>query len=199
MKWMAAALLAAFVQETKGEDLAPLKEGTKWTYVTEGSEFTMKVSGREKVGDVECTVIETTVKDKQEQEHTQKEYFAVTKEGLKSYRITAGTRTVDSSPPVLRIKFPLKKGDSWEWSGKQGEREQKASFSNEGEEEIKTPAGTYKAWKIVAVIEQQDGASSTAAYWYAPGVGLVRQDVSMNLRGKLVKLTTELKSFEAGK
>ncbi len=198
MRLMAAALLAALVQETKGEELAPFKEGTKWTYVAQGAEFTMKVSGREKVGEVECAVVETVLKDKQEQEHTLKEYFAVTKEGLKSFRIVAGTRTVETTPPILRIKFPLKKGDSWDWSGKQGDQEQKAAFTNEGEEEIKTPAGTYKTWKIVVVIEQE-GASSTAAYWYAAGVGMVRRDVSMNLRGKLVKETTELKAFEAGK
>ncbi len=198
MKWTMAAILGVMVQETKGEDLAPLKEATKWTYVAEGSEFTIKVSGREKVGKVECAVVETTVKDKQEQEHTQKEYFAVTEEGLKSFRVVAGARTVETTPPILRIKFPIKKGDSWEWAGKQGDKEQKAAFTNEGEEEIKTPAGTYKAWKIVVVIDQE-GASSTAAYWYAAGVGMIRQDVSMNLRGKLVKLTTELKAFEAGK
>ncbi len=64
MTRLTIAALLLLAQETKPEDLCPMKEGTVWTYEVQGTEFQMKAAGREKIGDVECTVVETTVKEK---------------------------------------------------------------------------------------------------------------------------------------
>jgi len=187
------ALLALLAQETKTPELVPLKAGAAWTYTVNDQAVVRKAAGREKVGELECWVIETTIK-----ERSQKEFVVLDKEGLKLVKSVFGQAEVKYDPPILRLKLPAKKGETWEWKGKQGATEGQASYSNEGEEEIVTPAGKYKAWKIASTMEGEGGAS-TQTEWYAPDVGLVRLDASLNVRGVLRKSTMELKSFEPGK
>jgi hypothetical protein len=186
-----AALAAA---QSSPEEIVPLKTGSTWTYVAQGKEAVYKITGREKVGDTDCAVLEVEIGGRT----LQKEYLALDQDGLRSLKVVLGERTLVATPPVCRLKLPLKKGDAWEWKGKQGDRAAVFSYTNEGEEEIETPGGKHKAWKIVCAVEDA-GNEGTMTYWYAPGVGMVRQDSNITVQGKTMKVSLELKEHSIPK
>ena len=79
------------------------------------------------------------------------------------------------TPSTREIKFPLQEGSAWDetYSGlgtvtgrKRGDDRAKtwqfrAKGVVEGLEEVKVPAGTFKAWKIRLRVESVDGENST--------------------------------------
>src|SRR5262245_43330008 len=82
------------------EEYYPLKEGNSWTFQGEvnGKELnlTTKVKGKEKVGEVECFIIETSGGD-----NTEVEYVAVGAKGLTRHKY--GAHLMD--PPVEFLRF----------------------------------------------------------------------------------------------
>ena len=193
MRIQALALLALLIQDPDPREFLAMKPGTSWVYVSEGRELKVKVAGTEKLDDLECVVFES-----ESSGLVQKDHFTVDAGGLRSVRIAAGARESRYDPPILRVKFPLKKGEKWEWKGTCGGREEKAAFTNEGEEEIEVKAGKFKAWKVFGGFDGPNGGS-TSTTWYADGVGMIRQDTCVMLQGSIVKVSAELKSFERGK
>ncbi|HEY3227367.1 MAG TPA: hypothetical protein VGK61_10285 [Planctomycetota bacterium] len=194
MRWTLLFLSALLVQDPKPADFLTLKEGAVWTYVTGGSEGKVKVTGREKIGEVETFILTTEI----DGTATEKEYVAVDATGIRMLRQASGDRLTDYAQPFVRLKLPPVKGDKWEWKGEIGKEKATASFTNEGEEEVKVPAGTYKAWKVTVTIEQ-GAAKQTGTNWFAPGVGIVRQQARFESEGRKHESVIELKSFEPGK
>jgi hypothetical protein len=189
-------LAAAFlVQEAAPAPFFPLKEGAVWTYVSGGTQGKVKVTGREKIGETEAWVLTTQM----EGEPAQREYLAADASGIRLLRQGTGERVTDYATPMLRLKLPPTRGEAWEWTGEIGEAKAVVKFKNEGEDEVKVPAGTYKAWKVSAQIEV-GSAKHTGVNWFAPGVGIVKQHSQFDLgSGKKQDSLIELKSFEPGK
>ncbi len=88
---------------------------------------------------------------------------------------------VTLTPQMMFMKFPLKVGDKWTYTGR-GEatlmgfikvgRDLKTDFEIVGKEIIKTEAGDFDAYNIVANVDEGDGKGvKTAKYWYARGLG----------------------------
>ncbi len=176
-------------------ELYPLKEGTSWTYVSDKSEGRVRIAGKQKVGDAECTVVETTGA-----RGVAREYVTVGKDGLLMHRTERDKAPPeDYAPPVVRLKPGARKGDSWEWKGKAGGQDAVFTFTNEGLEDVTVPAGAFKAWRV-KVVTTHAGARITGTNWYAPGVGIVRQENAIEMPdGKKRTSTLELKSHEAVK
>lgn len=187
-----AVSLAAFLLQDPAPFLR-LKEGAVWTYVTGDKEGKVKVTGREKIGDVETFVLATELGGTS----VDKEFIVVDAAGIKMLRQSSGSNVTDYAQPFVRLKLPPAKGDTWEWKGDIGKEKASVVYTNEGEEEITVPAGKYKAWKVSAAIEI-GGVKHTGANWFAPGVGLVRQRSEFESGGKKHKSLIELKSFEPG-
>ena len=195
MRWTVLLLSTLFLQDPKPADFLTFKEGAVWTYVAGGTEGKIKVTGREKIGDVETFVLTT---EAAEGVATEREFFAIDATGLRLYRQSTGDKNTDYAPPLVRLKLPPAKGDTWEWKGEIGKEKASATYVNEGEEEIKVPAGTYKTWKIT-VSGEHGSAKHKGTNWYAPGVGIVRQQSKFESEGRKHESTIDLKSFEPGK
>ena len=193
MRILALALAAALLQEPQPAPFLQFKVGAVWTYVTGSAEGKVRVTGREKIGEVEAFVLTTEIGGAT----TEKEYLAVDATGIRMLRQASGDRIIDYATPFIRLKLPPVKGDTWEWKGDMGKSKASVVFTNEGEDEITVPAGKYKAWKVSAAMEIE-GVKHAGANWFAPGVGIVRQQSKFESGGKKHETLIELKSFEPG-
>ncbi len=148
---MSALILFLLAQ---AEEYYPLKAGLKWTYKCGGKESVTKITGKEEVGGVECFISEA----KGEDGWVEREHVAVSSEGVARFKPTK----------FLILKSAPKPGLKWEAA--KGMAAEIAA-----EEKVKVPAGTYKALKVV--IKGRVGEKNFAfTYWYAKGVGKVREE-----------------------
>jgi hypothetical protein len=80
--------------------------------------------------------------------------------------------------PVLRIPFPLQRGDSWEWHALETEDNDTTNLTIRGrvigEEKIFTPLGEFNCVKIQQHVASENGSNNTLTEWFAPNVGLVK-------------------------
>ena len=164
----------------------PLKVGTKWTYKVGDKEIVQSVSKHEKVGEVVCANVETEVAGAK----ASVEQIGVTEKGIGRYSF--GTAKLES--PVVLLKLPPAKGDTWKVDSKIGTEVLKGTFTNSGEEDITVPAGKYKAFKISGEFDVA-GQNMTFVYYFAKDVGVVKQVIT----GAGLDLTSELQKYEAGK
>jgi len=136
---------------------------------------------------------------------TQIEYYVVREQAVLFPRLDNVQGQFLKKPQQTFLKFPLKKGDKWEWSGKLipvGERKEAASgtvkVAVEDEETVSTPAGTYKnAVRVSFVsVNQTNGTKFEIKEerWYVNKVGMVKE-VLYDERGNEV-LTAVLKKVE---
>jgi hypothetical protein len=89
--------------------------------------------------------------------------------------------------PVLRIPFPVKQGDKWEWHALETEDEDttKLTIKGEilGEEFVTTPAGKFKSLKIRQYVSSEGGSSNVLTEWFAPQIGLVKSHAVLEGQG----------------
>jgi hypothetical protein len=203
MKRLACALLALPLALAAGRaqdkmtesSWYPLRVGTKWHYKSGDKKFLMQVAGHEKVGDVLCARVEM-VKDGKV---TAVEHIAVTGDGvvrkdLELRRDNNQPATETPTPPILILKLPPKKGDTFTVDSKAAGKAYKGTFKVD-EEEVTVPAGTYKnAVSVTGLDLEVDGLKPTIVTWYADNVGMIKQVVSE--AGQ--KIVVELEKFEPG-
>lgn len=179
-------MLVLLVLVTADErDLFPLKTGAKWVYDAAGQELTATVEGTAKVGEKDCLVVK-----KEWPGGSSKEYYRVDDKGAFLCRIDADRTTEFPENPVPRLRFGLKKGDTWEWKhdGQQGK------YEHQGEEEVEVPAGKFKCVKVhVAATSGEMKYGVTR--WFAPGVGVVKEVMTRDGQDRV----TQLKKFETPK
>jgi hypothetical protein len=169
----------------------PMAVGTQWKYrVTAGGQentIEAKITKHEEMGGVKCAVLEGTAPGGGP---AGVEHIRPDKEGIRRYAYNG----VKVDPAVQFVKLPAKVGDKWD--GKVSIGGQEIDFKYETtaiDQEVKVPAGTYKA---VAVRTQfkvpgNDQEASITIY-YAPGVGPVKQELSiggMDIPIELVEFT----------
>lgn len=183
-------LLAAAVQ-----DYYPLGEGYTWTYQAAGnpdlSESVKKVSGREKVGDHDCFVVEDTGMGGD----MQKMIMSADKDGLWVRRMRREVKD-----PWLWLKLPLAKGNTWSstLASPESDRTATLDFSAGDEEAVTVPAGSYKARRVTMTgAEKKTGIE--IVMWFAPDVGEVKRTVKVTKKDKVEELSYQLVKFEKGK
>jgi hypothetical protein len=88
-------------------------------------------------------------------------------------------------PPMTVLQLPLKRGAAWDWMGKfesaDGSFDGEAKFRVTDQDMIKTPAGSYIAYKVEQTIMQTtpEGRVETVnVQWFAPKVGLLKQETT---------------------
>jgi len=203
-----AALFAApagpaAARPTAGDSYYPLAVGSKWTYTADYADDTVlvhEVTGMEKVGDVECFVVEhKTVGSTLGTRLMRKEWLAPGPDGLLIHKVQRGRSELDVEKPFFKIKTVMRKDDEWKGQAKAEENPPQYHSRVEGEEEIEVPAGKFKTWKIHIRIESGTRHSVEGTEWYAPNVGLVKSDVTIRASGEDFSLVSELKKFEPGK
>jgi hypothetical protein len=172
----------------------PLKAGNKWTYqiesdsVAKGSaNLINQIAKIEKIDGVYLARLETIAKGKV----AATEHLNVTEKGIFRNRYN-GTEV---SPPICILKFPIKKGSTWKTESKVGDEKLSVSCKSD-EDEIEVPAGKFKTVKVVMDAEVAGaGILVSTTYWFAQGVGIVKQHVNINS----MQFTILLEKYEEAK
>jgi len=169
----------------KPDSYYPLQVGNAWHYKVGDKRISTKVSTQEKIGDLMTARIETIV----DGNVATTENVAQTAEGFA--RVAFSGQKTDK--PVLFLKMPPKKGESWEINTKIGSEVVKGKFIGD-EEEIEVPAGKYKTVTSAGEFEI-NGRPAAFKYWFAPNVGVVK----LNVKFDNMDITAELQKFEPAK
>jgi hypothetical protein len=168
----------------------PLALGSSWEYKAGDNKFTLKVTKYEKVGDALCARVEMLIKDKDKEKSQSFEHVGVTDDGVYRYSFEGK----EAKPPVLFFKLPPKQGETWKVDSKVGGEAVKGTFKNNGQEEVKVPAGSYKAWVVASQDLEANGVKMSVTYYIAEKVGMVKQLVEVSGQ----KIVIELEKYEPG-
>lgn|SRR5262249_21392670 len=183
-----AALIPA-ADNPAGENLLPLVVGNTWTYKVSGQDdkFVVRVARREMVGEHTAYVLEARLRDRV----VSSEHVALIPDGFCRLRV----EKEDVTPPVCFLKLPPSAArGSWSQDYKLGGREAKARFSIDSAE-VTVPAGKFKARGVVGEMYTDGRWRPRTHVWYAPEVGVVKQEV-FDGKGPGPPLTLELEKFE---
>ncbi len=170
----------------KFPDYFPLLPGTAWEYGVGESTVTVEVQDYTERDGVRTGTLVTNANGKE----VASESIRVDASGVYRTRINA----TKIEPPVLLLKFGIKDETEWATKCKVGEAKVDFTFKLEGQEEIETPAGKYKAVKVTGVGDIA-GTKTQLAYHFAEGVGIVK--LGYSVAGTETVLS--LKKFTPGK
>ena len=184
---LATIMVSAFVAATaSSQDYFPLKEGNQWTYaISNGTAMTMKVTGFADVGGIRCAMVESEVGGQ-----VNKAYYAADSQGLKDYKLEISGQEVTYDPPILRIKLPFEKGQSWTCNFNQFGVSMTTNFESVGTEQIQTKAGTFRCIVIRSSTSIPGQGSMVSHSYYAEGQGFVYQKLQTNGQEYDVTLTS---------
>jgi hypothetical protein len=167
----------------KSGPLLPMTVGNRWDMVVRQGDSThteqVVVTGTKVIEGVTGKVVEF----RENGVVRQKEVYAVTKEGLCLLASGNSENLSVVSPPLVIAHLPIVEGDALSWNGMlrtNGETKAATAISRvSAQESIKTPAGTFGAYRIdtsVNIMGQRNGeGNSLTLRWMAPGIGVVRQ------------------------
>jgi hypothetical protein len=169
-----ATAAAAQRSAAAGRDYFPLRVGDSWTYRNDedDSEFTVKVLGEEKQADGTIVYqVEKVVGGRIHYWYTKTPGWVLMRR--EAYAEQEGV-TITHDPARQYLKNPLAAGAKWTWKGKSATGMDVLEINVvEGPQVVTTPAGRFRAMKIVSRVTEGD-AAVTRTTWYAPGVGLVK-------------------------
>jgi tRNA A-37 threonylcarbamoyl transferase component Bud32 len=151
----------------------PLKLGTKWHYRKETSlgaatPHLHQIVKIEKIDGQSLARLEAL----QHGEVLASEHLSTTAHGIFRHRNNGW----EISPPLCLLKFPIKIGESWESEHRFGDEKGKVSCRI-GAEEVEVAAGKYQAITSHLEVMETGGRKIGITYWFAPGVGVVKQTV----------------------
>lgn len=163
----------------------PLAVGNYWSYYAtikvEGTKVQKKVADaqipkKEKINGIETYVIVWKLMDENGERQTQTEYYTNENGEILCYRRILNGITYDINPPQLMGNFSsLKKGKTWTWSGKVGDREMSLEGTIIGKETINVPAGTFETYKVRFIYKDKNGKIlSSIDRWFAKGIGEIK-------------------------
>jgi len=101
----------------------------------------------------------------------------------------SSSASVTYSRPYLRFPFPLKKNDSWDWTGVEyidEENPDSITVSGKvlGQEIVETEAGNFDCVKFQIDIHKQEKGTHTKFYeWRAPKIGLIKLEAFIDSKG----------------
>lgn len=170
--------------EAKAADYFPLKVGTKWTYrIDNGSgqkvRLSRQVTGTEADGSARLEIIT----DQQKDRGTER----VLTNGQGVFRVEMSGYAV--TPPLCLLKYPAKPGQTWDSDMKTGVGPLAKVHGSQGApEEVEVPAGKYRAIPCTIVVTA-GSEKSTNVFWFAEGVGIVKQRSELGDVSVVVELT----------
>jgi hypothetical protein len=195
----------------------PLEAGTTWTYhlrkeVGPLARFAGEDARIAKNGAVETTLIchvagteqingktYTRVEALRAGKLANVDWYALTPSGLmhpKSVDYTSDSHS-DFDPPEILLKPTTAPGESWTWQDRQGATSKKTASAPE---QITVPAGSYRATPVhtqMSIPTKVAPMDVTITQWFAPGVGVVKQDSRLEINGHLLMHNTmTLEKFE---
>jgi hypothetical protein len=198
-----AAPASARPSAPAGDSFYPLAKGAKWVYSTDyadDTELVHEVAGTEKVGDVECYIVEhKTVSTALGTRMMRKEWLASDGDGIAIHKIQRGRSEMDVVKPFHKVKHAMKKDEEWKGEAKATENPPQYTIRVEEEADVEVPAGKYRAWKVLLKVESGTRHAAEATEWYVKNVGVVKAELTIRAGGEDFTLVSELKKFEPGK
>jgi hypothetical protein len=201
MKWVTAFVIvlasAPFsgAQAPEGKqklpNYYPLSPGNKWTYHVDAGngkkvEVSNQIAKTETIDGKPMARLETLVNGNV----VATEHLTSSTEGIFRCRFNG----VEVSPPVCILKYPIKEEAMWETDAKIGGQQVKIKSTSGKFEDVTTPAGKYKTAPVVTETDV-NGTTIKAKLWFAPDVGIVKQDTEIGEN----KVNLELLKFDAAK
>ena len=169
--------------------LYPLAQDAEWHYTmhTEkgDAEMSYQVAKLESEADQEAYRVEMVLDKK----IVLTEQLNQTPEGLFRTQL----QDAKLSPPLLLLKNPVKSGEQWRTKTQIGAQELTIECQVESER-VSVPAGEYDAVKLT-VSTQANESDIRSTYWFAAGVGIVRQEAKI---GDEPTMSIELTSYQPG-
>lgn len=164
----------------------PLADGSYWTFSGFGLELTLVV---EQLGPNEFRVDGIS-----NDFIVQREYYEIVDGDLVATRreMAAGTTVFD--PPQPFIKTPFAPDRLWTWQGELDGELVTSTFLVMDMETVETPVGTFEAFPV-AITMESGGEGLMMMRWFAPGVGIVREQAGLNVGGQAVMLDMFLTDY----
>lgn len=175
---------AAARRPVKAADWYPLPLGAVWTYRSHGGKVVVTATGVETIGDVECVRLEARGGFGPDVE-----YVCVEKDGVYRHAAVRSEWTVE--PPLRVLALPPLPAKSWKVNSKMRGVAFSGLLKTEAAE-IEVPAGRFPAAACRSSEFTVDGKPVAVTSWYAPKIGLVKQEIDVEGR----KITLELEKFE---
>jgi hypothetical protein len=144
----------------------PLQVGCRWEYRGKGPKLIRQVVRHEKVGDYPCALIANLRGDAP----ARKEHVYANAGGV--FLVAIEGRRLSS--PLRILKLPPRAGESWKTDFKENDTLRKGLYVMD-KEEVTVPAGTYRAITLRGEITDGGGGRTNVTYWFAEGVGMVKQ------------------------
>lgn len=180
-------LLSTGVGAAPATDYWPFADGNRWVFAGSGVEMTFVA--------VELGPDEFRLDSYMNDFVIQREYYQVVDGNIVATRREQAAGTFSLDPPQLFLKSPFVPGQSWTWEGEiAGEYVSATSLIMEPES-VETPVGTFETLPV-AVTVQSGGESIRTIRWFADGVGIVREQSGMPVRGQPVMLDIFLVDYE---
>lgn len=176
--------------------LVPLQPGATWQYARTGAEpaeLLVRIAGKEQSGELELLKRETLAGDAV----SKTELVRLDQRGLVCYgRTGRDGKMAMLNPPQVLVPAKLQVGATWEFDDEFLGAESRQKFTVVKEEEVVTPAGKFRAFRMRA--EQPWPISGSIERWFAPGTGLVKEVITTRgPTGRLMsRVASSLQKFE---
>lgn len=192
-----AAGVAPAAQGGAAPDYFPLTSGAVWTYRTNvGPELVMRVRGTRQVGGISCRVIESLLNGMV----TQRECYARQGDTVFAYLRGYATGDLPLIPPQPSLRFPPQVGLAWAWEGRAGQSAEMLTLTMQWarSDNVIVPAGSFQTMQLY--IEGFAGTDRVQSWrWFAPEVGLVKEDSIIESQSRNLRIVAELVKFQSGK
>lgn len=152
----------------------PTAVGTRWVYERDGRELVDTVTAAERAGGA----VLVTVRREDSGTVVGQDKLLVSGEGV--FRVAATGQRLD--PPVCLVRLPVPARWAVTGGGVTG------TCAARRVEAVDVPAGRFEAVRVDGVYTVH-GTAATSTEWYAPGVGVVRQETGVGSTLRLVSFT----------
>ncbi len=172
--------------KTKSTPYYPLEVGNVWVYQGPGHNRRVKVSRKEVVDGIPCSLVETYIDEKL----VFSEHYFSNEKGV--FVMKSGD--VKFSDPWPILKLPPAPNRAWPITFRKGNQVTKQTSLILRETKVKVPLGSFAAIPVEVEVEAENGRGHVVKYWFAKGIGIVKQ--VKYLQGK--KVVYDLKQFLKG-
>ena len=158
-------------------DLLPLAVGRTWTFIGSplGERQIHSITKKERVGPFECFVYEIRAGST-----VQRLWVRAEKDGVKLYRTQLGDLApVDLGDAITQIPLPATQGRTWEYDD-ESLMEAHCQGTVEGLDTLNVPAGQFRCVRIRLIGSKDNVRLFERVAWYAPGIGLIREECTLN-------------------
>jgi hypothetical protein len=186
----------------KNESLYPLATGTTWTYVDmTGAQFTTRVERVTQIGEEVAYVLRgATVGLSDDRFEPQGDLAVIAPRAGVPHLVSVGEKewgmVALSGAAVPLVQPDAARGKSWGGRFAGGGEIYNLKVVSGGMDDIGTPAGRFRALRVVEEWENRGEVKVSVENWYAEGVGIVRSIWSCHVPGYNERRQLDLRAYQ---